>query len=77
MEEMFNMKNLADGFIADAEEFINKQKQYNNMNKQVKVTALAESGATIESGWFKELNKGEEYAREMTARGCVVFKQYR
>lgn len=47
------------------------------MNKQVKVTALAESGATIESGWFKELNKGEEYAAAMTARGYVVVKQYR
>ena len=47
------------------------------MKKKVKVTALAESGATIESGWFKELNKGEKYAAAMTARGYVVVKQYR
>lgn len=75
MEEMFNMKNLVDAFMPKAESFINRQKK-NNMNRQVKVTALAESGAAIESGWF-ELNNGEEYARELTARGYVVVKQYR
>lgn len=47
------------------------------MNKQVKVTALTDKGTTIVSGWFADLNKGEEYARELTARGFVVVKQYR
>lgn len=47
------------------------------MNKQMKVTALTDKGTTIVSGWFKELNKGEEYAAAMTARGMVVVKQYR
>lgn len=47
------------------------------MKKQIKVTAISVNGSTIESGWYKELNKGEEYAREMTARGYVVVKQYR
>lgn len=47
------------------------------MNKQVKVTALTDKGTTIVSGWFADLNKGEEYARELTARGMVVVKQYR
>lgn len=78
MENIFNnMQNLSDGFIADAEEFINKQKQYNKMNKQVKVTALTEEGGSIESGWFKDLNNGEEYAAAMSVRGMLVVKQYR
>lgn len=47
------------------------------MNKQVKVTALTDKGTTIVSGWFADMNKGEEYARELTARGMVVVKQYR
>ena len=47
------------------------------MNKQVKVTALTDKGTTIVSGWFADLNKGEEYATAMTARGFVVVKQYR
>lgn len=47
------------------------------MNKQVKVTALTDKGTSIVSGWFADLNKGEEYARELTARGMVVVKQYR
>ena len=47
------------------------------MNKQVKVTALTDKGTSIVSGWFVDVNKGEEYAREMTARGMVVVKQYR
>lgn len=47
------------------------------MNKQVKVTALTDKGTTIVSGWFADMNKGEEYARELTARGFVVVKQYR
>ena len=47
------------------------------MEKQVKVTALTEEGGSIESGWFKNVNKGEEYAAAMTARGMVVVKQYR
>ena len=73
MEELINMQNLVDAFMPEAENFI---KRY-NMKKQVKVTALAESGATIDSGWFKDVNKGEEYADAMTARGYVVVKQYR
>ena len=68
------MKNLADGFIADAEEFVNKQ---NHMKKQVKVTALTDKGTSIVSGWFADVNKGEEYAAAMAARGYVVVKQYR
>ena len=47
------------------------------MKKQVKVTAVTISGTTIESGWFADVNKGEEYADAMTARGMVVVKQYR
>lgn len=47
------------------------------MNKQVKVTAVSMHGTTILSGWFKELNNGEEYAAAMAARGYVVVKQYR
>lgn len=47
------------------------------MNKQVKVTALTDKGTSIVSGWFADVNKGEEYARELTARGMVVVKQYR
>ncbi len=47
------------------------------MNKQVKVTALTKEGGSIESGWFKDLNKGEEYAAAMMQRGYVCVKQYR
>lgn len=47
------------------------------MKKQIKVTAINETGATITSGWFVDINKGEEYATVMTARGFVVVKQYR
>ena len=47
------------------------------MKKQIKVTALTEKGVSIESGWFKELNKGEEYADAMMQRGYVCVKQYR
>lgn len=47
------------------------------MSKQVKVTALAEKGGTIQSGWFDDVNKGEEYAAAMAARGMVVVRQYR
>ena len=47
------------------------------MNKQMKVTALTENGQTIVSGWFTDVNKGEEYAAAMSARGYVVVKQYR
>lgn len=47
------------------------------MNKQVKVTAISVNGTFIKSGWFQDMNKGEEYARELTARGFVVVKQYR
>ena len=47
------------------------------MNKQIKVTAMTEKGGTIVSGWFADVNKGEEYARELTARGWVVVKEYR
>ena len=47
------------------------------MNKQVKVTALTKEGGSIESGWFKDLNKGEEYANAMMQRGYVCVKQYR
>lgn len=71
------MKNLADEFIADAEEFVNRQKKYNNMKKQVKVTALTDKGTSIVSGWFADVNKGEEYAAAMAARGMVVVKQYK
>ena len=47
------------------------------MNKQIKITAIAKNGATITSGWFKNINNGEEYAAAMTARGYVVVKQYK
>ena len=47
------------------------------MNKQIKITAIAKNGATITSGWFKNVTMGEEYADAMTARGFVVVKQYR
>ena len=47
------------------------------MKKQVKVTALTDKGGSIESGWFKNISKGEEYADAMTARGYVCVKQYR
>lgn len=47
------------------------------MKKQVKVTALTEKGTSIVSGWFADVNKGEEYAAAMAARGMVVVKQYR
>lgn len=47
------------------------------MNKQVKVTALTEKGTSIVSGWFADLNKGEEYADAMMQRGYVCVKQYR
>lgn len=47
------------------------------MNKQVKVTALPKEGGMIVSGWFADVNKGEEYAAAMTARGMVVVKQYK
>lgn len=46
------------------------------MKKQIKVTALC-GKKTITSGWFKNLEMGEEYAVAMTARGYVVVKQYR
>lgn len=45
--------------------------------KQIKVTAISETGATITSGWFQDVNKGEEYATAMTTRGFIVVKQYR
>lgn len=78
MKEIFaNMKNLADTFIVDAEEFINRQERYKNMKKQVKVTALTEKGTSIVSGWFADVNKGEEYADAMMQRGYVCVKQYR
>ena len=61
MKEIFeNMKNLADEFITDAEEFVNKQKKHDNMKKHVKVTALTDKGTSIVSGWFADVNKGEE-----------------
>lgn len=47
------------------------------MKKQIKVTALTEKGGAIVSGWFADVNKGEEYAAAMTARGMVVVKEYR
>lgn len=47
------------------------------MKKQIKVTALPKDGGIIESGWFTDINKGEEYAAAMAARGFVVVKQYR
>ena len=47
------------------------------MKKQVKVTAISVKGGSIISGWFKELNKGEEYAAAMMQRGYVCVKQYR
>lgn len=47
------------------------------MEKQVKVTAKSVKGTTITSGWFQDVNKGEEYADAMAARGYVVVKQYR
>lgn len=47
------------------------------MNKQIKVTSISVKGGSIVSGWFKDLNKGEEYADAMAARGMVVVKQYR
>lgn len=47
------------------------------MNKQIKVTALTEKGGIIVSGWFADINKGDEYAAAMSARGMVVVKQYR
>lgn len=47
------------------------------MNRQIKVTALTDKGGAIVSGWFADVNNGEEYARELTARGMVVVKQYR
>ena len=47
------------------------------MNKQVKVTALTDKGTSIVSGWFADVNEGEEYAAAMTARGYVCVKQYR
>lgn len=76
MENIFkNMQNLADTFIADAEEFINRKK-YNNMKKQVKVSALPEEGGMIVSGWFTDVNDGEEYAAAMMQRGYVCVKQY-
>lgn len=78
MERIFNeMKNLEDTLFVDAREFINRQKRYNNMNKQIKITALTEEGTSIVSGWFTDVNKGEEYATAMAARGYVVVKQYR
>lgn len=46
------------------------------MKKQIKVTALC-GKMTITSGWFQDVNKGEEYADAMTSRGYVVVKQYR
>lgn len=56
-----------------------REQQINDtmMNKQIKVTALTDNGGAIVSGWFADVNKGEEYARELTARGYVVVKQYR
>ena len=81
MENIFkNMQNLADGFIADAEKFIDQQKQYNmkkQMKKQVKVSALPEEGGMIVSGWFTDVNDGEKYAAAMMQRGYVCVKQYR
>ena len=71
------MKNLADEFITDAEEFVNKQKKHDNMKKHVKVTALTDKGTSIVSGWFADVNKGEEYAAAMMQRGYVCVKQYR
>ena len=47
------------------------------MKKQVKITAISKMGATITSGWFQDVNKGEEYATAMTTRGFIVVKQYR
>lgn len=47
------------------------------MKKQVKVTAISVKGGAIISGWFQDINDGEEYADAMAARGFVVVKQYR
>lgn len=45
--------------------------------KRIKITAIAKNGATVTSGWFKNINKGEEYAAAMMQRGYVCVKQYR
>ena len=47
------------------------------MKKQVKVTAISVKGGSIISGWFQDMNNGDEYARELAARGYVVVKQYK
>lgn len=46
------------------------------MKKQVKITAVC-GKKTITSGWFKNLEMGEEYATAMTTRGFIVLKQYK
>lgn len=45
--------------------------------KQVKVKAVAEDGGTIESGWFVDAAKGEQYAAAMLNRGYIVARMYR
>ncbi len=47
------------------------------MKNQVRVTALNEKGGSIKSGWFVNVNKGEEYAAAMLQRGYIVRREYR
>lgn len=45
--------------------------------EQIRVTAIACNGTTIQSGWFANKEKGEKYASAMATRGYVVVREYR
>ena len=48
------------------------------MNTQVRVTAIRETGnGSIQSGWFVDVNKGEQYAAAMLNKGYIVRREFR
>ena len=48
------------------------------MKNKVRVTALSQTGkATIQSGWFADVQQGEAYAAIMLNKGYMVRREYR
>ena len=45
--------------------------------KQVRITIIAQQGGTIQSGWFSDTAKGEEYAKAMLDKGHLVVREYK
>ena len=46
--------------------------------KQIRVTAVTTANkGMIQSGWFADVAKGEQYAAAMLNRGYIVARMYR